>query len=180
MPTNENTGFVDLNKSADILQATFKHYYDMAMDHHTKAATTSNILLIIVGAIITLITYRNDVSGANFGVGGAAVFVIGLFGAVWVWKQHERYHYWENIAKEYQKELTIIVPMLKTTDDYQEDAKKATLEDFSSLFAETIKDRYLWVSLHIIIATIGVGLMLVWFLPALYNTTLRLLSGISG
>lgn len=30
---------VNLEKKADILEATFKHYFDMAMDHHTKAGT---------------------------------------------------------------------------------------------------------------------------------------------
>ena len=143
MATNENTGFVDLNKEADILQATFKHHWDMAMDHHTKAGTTSNILLVIVGAIITLVAYRRDVPGVAFGVGGFAVFVIGLFGAVWVWKQHERYHYWENIAKEYQKELAIIVPKLKTIDAYDKHAQEAAWKDF--IFTRTIMDRYLWL-----------------------------------
>ena len=178
MPTNENTDFVTLNKSADILQATFKHYYDMAIDHHTKAGSTSNILLVIVGVIITLVTYRNDGSGVTFGVGGLVVFVIGLFGAVWVWKQHERYHYWENIAREYQKELANIVPMLKTIDAYDEHAQEAASKEF--IFARSIKDRYLWVLLHIIIASIGFGLMLICWGSALLSATLRLLTSISG
>ncbi len=49
-PIEENAEYVSVNKRADILQATFEHHYKMAMDHHTKAATTSNILLVIVGA----------------------------------------------------------------------------------------------------------------------------------
>ena len=98
--------YVSVDKSADILQATFKHYFDMAMDHHTKAATTSNMILIIVGAAIGLVGLDNDLGGVVDFVGGATVFIIGLFGTVWAWKQHERYHYWEYIAYEYQKELT--------------------------------------------------------------------------
>ncbi len=162
MSTNENTDFVNLNKTADILQATFKHYYDMAMDHHTKAGTTSTILLAIVGAIITLVTYRKESGSSDtFVVGGLAVLVIGLFGAVWVWKQHERYRHWATIAKEYQKELANIVRMLKTQDTYKAHATEEASKKFTPLFAKYIKDRYLWVSLHIIIALIGLGLMLV-------------------
>ena len=104
---------VPVDKQAEILQDTFKHYYSMAMDHHTKAGTTSNMLLIIVGAIISLIGLDNTSSGIVGRIGGLAVLVIGLFGAVWVLKQHERYHFWEHIAYEYQNELKKIMPSLK-------------------------------------------------------------------
>lgn len=156
---SENTGPVSLDKSADILQATFKHYFEMAIDHHTKAATTSHILLIIVGAVIGLVSLDNEVGDVVDLVGGLAVFIIGLFGAVWAWKQHERYHYWQHIAYEYQKELTNIVPMLKTGEAYYDGAQEATAKKFGSLFARTILDRYLWVSLHGLVAVIGLGLM---------------------
>ena len=154
-----NPQSVNVEKRADILQATFKHYFDMAMDHHTKAATTSNILLIIVGAIIGLVGFDNKLGGVVDFVGGFAVFVIGLFGAAWAWKQHERYHYWEHIAYEYQKELTKIVPMLKTGEAYRDGAQAAAAKEFGPLFAKRILDRYLWVSLHGIVAVIGIGLM---------------------
>ena len=51
-----------LEKRAEILQASFEHYYKMAMDHHTKAATTSNLLLIIVGALIALVGHDNKLN----------------------------------------------------------------------------------------------------------------------
>lgn len=156
-----NTRPVNVEKSADILQATFKHYFEMAMDHHTKAATTSNILLVVVGAIIALVGLDEKVCGVvDFG-GALAVFVIGLFGAMWAWKQHERYHYWQHIAYEYQKELTKIVPMLKTGYAYNDGAQEAAAKKFGSLFARRILDRYLWVSLHGIVSAIGLGLLAV-------------------
>ena len=107
---DENIEHVCVDKAADILQATFEHHYKMAMDHHTKAATTSNILLVIVGAILVLVGLDNEIcrSGVDV-VSTIAVILIGLFGAVWAWKQHERYHYWEFIALKYQKELKKIV-----------------------------------------------------------------------
>lgn len=72
---------VGLDTKASILQATFQHYFAMAMDHHTKAATTSNFLLIIVGAIIGFVTLDRVIGGTVDLVSGMAVFVIGLFGA---------------------------------------------------------------------------------------------------
>jgi hypothetical protein len=65
----------------------------MAMDHHTKAAAISSILLILVAAIIGGVVGHADKAGDVIGFGGRlAVFLIGVSGAVWAWKQHERYH----------------------------------------------------------------------------------------
>src|SRR5215207_3659614 len=98
---------INLDKRADILQATFEHYYKMAMDHHAKAATTSNILLILVAAILTLVGLNKQVCYEPVDVGSAiGVIVIALLGAGWAWKQYERYQYWEYIARQYQEELT--------------------------------------------------------------------------
>ena len=47
----ENPAYINLETRASILQSTFEHYFKMAMDHHTKVATTSHILLIVVAAI---------------------------------------------------------------------------------------------------------------------------------
>ncbi len=54
---------VSNEKGADILQATFKHYYDMARAHNAKVATTSNILHVIVGAIKAIIGNNNEIKG---------------------------------------------------------------------------------------------------------------------
>ena len=154
--------YVSMDKSADILQATFKHYFDMAMDHHTKAGTTSNILLFIVGAVIGFVGFDNMVSGMVDFVGGFAVTVIGVFGAIWAWKQHERYHYWEHIAYQYQKALTRIVPGLKTAETgsaYDRAARAHTLKLFPRFIASRVKDRYLWVYLHGLVVAIGIALM---------------------
>lgn len=145
-----------LEKKADILNATFKHYFEMAMDHHTKAGTTSHILLIIVGAIITLVGL--DKTGKDVDMaGGLVICLIGLFGAVWARKQHERYSYWQHIAYEYQKELAKIVPDFKTGPDYYKCAKQAVKDDGYRII-NRIRDRHLWVSLHLIVAIIGLGL----------------------
>jgi hypothetical protein len=149
---------VSPDKRAEILQATFKHYYEMAMDHHTKAATTSNILLIIVGGIIGLIGVDNNLGGIVDLVGGFGVFVIGIFGRVWALKQHERYHFWEHIAYEYQKELAKIVPM-KRGEEYYAGAEDASVKEFGSFIAKTVEDRKLWSFLHSVVAFVGVLLM---------------------
>jgi uncharacterized membrane protein YiaA len=158
---DENTKPSDMHKKADILQETFKHYYGMAMDHHTKAATTSNILLVIVGAILVLVGLDKDICRSVVDVGSAiAVILIGLFGAMWAWKQHERYCYWEFIAIKYQKELKKIIPGLKTRFAYRNAAKAYAEKKFGRFFAKSLQDRCLWVILHCIVIFIGLGILI--------------------
>jgi hypothetical protein len=158
---NEDSGHVSLEKRADILQATFEHYYKMAMDHHTKAATTSHILLIIVAAIITLVGLDKDVCGGVDIVSAIGVTLIALLGAMWAWKQHERYFYWTYFAYKYQEKLTSIVPMLQPRRDYRYGAREAAAKTFSSFFARTLEDRFLWPIVHGVVAAIGLGLLVI-------------------
>jgi len=145
--------------AAEILQSTFQHYSAMAMDHHGKAATTSNILLIVVGAIVTLLGTDGRVGGAVDFVGGLSVFVFGVFGGAWAWKQHERYHYWDFVAYQYQLELTRRVPGLVPWEGHHLAAREHSRRMFGRLFAERIRDRYLWIALHALVALAGLGLM---------------------
>jgi uncharacterized membrane protein YeaQ/YmgE (transglycosylase-associated protein family) len=154
----EDPVFVSLEKKADILQATFKHYFDMAMDHHTKAGTTSQILLVIVGAVISFVGLEQTGKGVDMG-GWFAIFLIGLFGAVWARKQHERYFYWQHIAYEYQQELAKIVPGFKVGTKYFKCTDKEA-KDKGYGIVNIIPDRYLWVILHCIVAFIGLALFL--------------------
>jgi hypothetical protein len=143
------------------------------MDHHTKAATTSNILLIIVGAIVTLIGIDNKLEGTNDLIGGLGIFVIGCFGAIWARKQHERYHYWANIAEQYQTELTHIVPMLKEAklgSDYDKKATTHSEKEFGKFFAWERLDRHLWVFLHCIVAFVGLAVSLAVMIKCYYDT----------
>lgn len=68
-------------------------------------------------------------------------------------------YFWQNIAYQYQNELKKIVPRLQTGEEYYGDAEDAAAEKYTSLFAKIIHERWLWVSLHGIVAAIGLGLM---------------------
>lgn len=152
---------VTIEKSADILQATFQHYFNMAMDHNAKAATTTNILLVVVGAIIALIGHDNEIKGFVDSGGAIAVCVIGSFGVVWVRKQQERYHYWQSIALQYQGELIKIVPLLKPRNAYEKHAENIAAQEVGPILARRIYERHLWVALHVIVVILGVGLFLI-------------------
>jgi hypothetical protein len=173
---DNNSNFHD--KKADILQANFEHYYRMAMDHHTKAGTTSQILLVIVGAILVLVGYDKDICSNPIDIVSALfVILIGLFGAVWAATQIARYRYWEYIALSYQKEMKKIFPEFKTRRAYKHRAEihsGTTYPNFHRQYVlgpikigpiklgrciGKIKDRYLWVILHLVVVFMGLVLL---------------------
>ena len=83
----------------------------------------------------------------------------GMFGMAWTWKQHERYYFWQHIAYKYQNELKELVPELKIGRAYYQSAEDAAAKIYTHLFAKKIHERWLWVSLHGVVAAIGIWLM---------------------
>ena len=128
------------------------------MDHHTKASTTSNFLLIIVGVIISFINFDSIRNNNVALISGLAIMVIGLFGMVWTRKQLERYYFWQHIAHLYQRDLAKIVPKLTTECVYRKFAEEAATDEYSYL--AKIHERKLWAFLHGIVAIIGLGIVL--------------------
>ena len=157
--------YVSVDEEAEVLQANFEQYYRMAIDHHTKAGTTSHILLVIVGAILVLIGYDEDICCSRIDVASSIlVMLIGAFGVVWAGKQMERYRYWEYIALEYQEKMEKIIPDFKGRRHFKARAKDASSKVFPKPFGsffKWIEDRYLWVVLHLFIVITGAVLLYV-------------------
>ncbi|UCF91078.1 MAG: hypothetical protein JSW39_22795 [Desulfobacterales bacterium] len=151
------------DKEADILQSNFEHYYRMAIDHYTKAGSTSHILLIIVGALLAIIGYDKNICCTQIDiVCSILVIFVGFFGVVWSGRQMTRYRYWETIALEYQKPLEKIVPNFRRRCHYRNKAKMESKKTFVSplgTFFACIPDRYLWILLHFFIILFGVVLL---------------------
>lgn len=162
---NESDNF-SREKKAEILQSTFEHYYKMAMDHHTKAATTSNILIVIVGALLVIVGLDKRICHSPEDIGSAVtLMLIGFIGAAWALKQHERYLYWECYANFYQNDLKNFMSEFKTKEDYKCKAKRyINGKGRIMAFFTKRKDGYLWVLLHIIVILMGVSLLIYPFL----------------
>ena len=162
---------VNKNKKADILQAYVEQYYRMAMDHHTKAGTVSQILLVIVTAITTLIGFDKHINGDPIDImGSLMVLVIGGFGMLWAAKQMERYHYWEFIALGYREKLRKLIPELGDKNTYKPEDRESDKEVDHLLnpdrdnkkmlpyFIYRCQDKYLWIGLNGFIVVLGVFL----------------------
>jgi len=153
---DQHADFLSLDKKADILQASFEHYYKMAMDHHTKAGTTSNLLLIIVGALVAVVGHDGQLDTMVDFIGGIGISIVGLFGAVWVLKQHERYYFWQLIAKEYHKNLAAVVPDFITGEKYDDDYARKESKCAFGWIAEKYWDRRLWIIFHCMVTFLGI------------------------
>ena len=160
---------VNVEKSADILQAISKHYFDTASNHNAKAATTSNILLVIVGVIIAIVGQDGEIRGLIDSGGATLICVIGIFGIIWTRKQQERYYYWRHIAMKYQENLTEIVPSLEMESKYTKSAREFTKVKFKLMSPGQIRERYLWAILYAIVFAIGLGLLLITLAPTPLN-----------
>ena len=143
---------------AETLRAMFKHYADVGLDHQRQSATTSNILLLIAGAILTLIGIDNSLDGLGDALGAAAVAIIGGFGMIWSWKQHETYKYWTNIAQVYQKELFTLVHGPRQVSELTDDADSETAKEYGAFAVYNLRIRYLWVALHGLVMVLGIVL----------------------
>jgi hypothetical protein len=146
------------NKKADILQAMFQHYADVGLDHQRQSATTSNILLVIAGAILTLVGRDKNMDSVWDAMGAAAVAVIGGFGMMWSWKQHQTYKFWTTIAGTYQKDLCELMPGLQQVGNLYRNADCETAKEYGAFTVRKLRIRYLWVGLHGVVMLLGITL----------------------
>jgi hypothetical protein len=160
----------------DVLLAMFKQYLDQALHHQNQRSATANILLILSGAAIGLITF-DRVLGGEADV-GAAFFLIGVgsFGCFWSVKQHERYAFYLERARGYRNKL-------------DESLMNMDMKAINSAAKETIKKKYphtsrirvwwLWGGLYLLIAILGIVILgLMW--PPLMWIVLLLLGFVIG
>lgn len=165
---------------ARTLEAMFKHYADVGLDHQRQSEATSRILLVIAGAIVTLIGVDGELIGIVDAVGAFAVAIIGGFGMVWSWKQHETYKYWTHIAEVFQEALFDLVlgprpegnvegkadseaaeepsiqkPRPGMVDDLKKYANAKTAKEYGDFVVYRVHVRHLWVGVHGVVMLLG-------------------------
>ena len=152
------------DKKADILHAMFQHHADAGQEHQRQAATTSNILLLVSGGILTLVGLDAALAGLGDALATLAVALIGGFGMVWSWKQHQAYAYSTNVAEQYQMVLSNFVSELKKARRLEKVARKVTADEYGTFVTGTLRIRYLWVALHGAVMLLGTVLtsILLW------------------
>jgi hypothetical protein len=114
----------------DVLLAMFKQYLGQALHHQKQRSTTANILLILAGAAIGLITFDRELGGKTDVIAAFFLIGVGCFGCFWSVKQHERYAFYLERAQGYRNKLDVSLA---------ESLSNINMEAIDSAAKETIK-----------------------------------------
>jgi len=145
----------EVAENKDLFLALYKQYVTLALHHQGQASTTANIILVLAGAIITLLTFDDELQGGIDRIGGGTLVILGLFGTLWSLKHHERYDYFAGLAEGYRRELAEAVPILKAVH-------RAALTESSRQTGLISKSRvrHLWAVLNLLIAGLGIVIII--------------------
>jgi len=125
--------------------------------HETMRSSVTNTVLVIAGAVLTVIGFSKTVNHEHWPL---TVFMVavGLFGAVFVIKHYERYCLHMQRARHYRNKLESYLP-----DSEIHKLKVAADNDHKKEFKRLvdIKLSKFWVSLHLLVAIFGLILTVI-------------------
>ncbi len=142
-------------KTAEILLQLYQMNVDRGKHHQDQRSTVANLLLVLASGLIVLIALDQKITSSDV---SPALFVsaLGIFGAIWSAKQHERYVFYEHRAQEYMFELAHIVPTVNLRRT-QSIADLRTKAKYPVLYEQRVWR--LWVALYLFL--FGLGLVLI-------------------
>ena len=135
----------------DALFGMFKQYMEQGLHHQQQRSMIANIVLVLTGAMVGLVTFDNEICGPDV-ITGIFLVGLGLFGAAWSAKQHERYAYYLRRGRGYRDALAAalaidMASINKTAD--QATAKKHRVLHRMRLW-------YFWTFLYVLVVAVGV------------------------
>ena len=135
----------------DALFGMFKQYMEQGLHHQQQRSTIANIVLVLSGAIVGLVTFDNEICGPDV-IAGIFLVGLGLFGAAWSAKQHERYAYYLQRARGYRDALAAALPLDMASID--KTADEATAKQYRIL--HRLRLWYFWTFLYVLVVAVGV------------------------
>lgn len=146
-----------MDDAAEVMWRLYAENTAHGRHHETMRATVTNIVLIIAGAVLTVIGFSKGIQFDHWPLTGFLIFV-GLFGAIFVIKHYERYCLHMERARQYRNSLESHLPqtnilLLKSKADAEHKKEFRRLVDW--------KLSKFWVALHMIVASFGVVLTVI-------------------
>jgi hypothetical protein len=140
--------------SSGILWNFYQEHSAWERHHEEQRASVTNILLVVAAGVLSVITF-DGISRADLPL---TIFLImqGLFGALFVAKQYERFARHQRLAGKYRQALDDRFPESQIIT-LRELADKEQEKEYRILF-DKIRLNKLWVGLHLLIALFGVVL----------------------
>jgi len=141
----------------DVLWNLYQEHCTHGRHHETLRATTANILLAVAGGAIAIVTRGNNSLVIEHLPLALFVIMIGLFGAFFTAKYHERFDMHTERARQYRDALEVLLPNTQITT-LKAKADAITKWKHSWLFGRRLYK--FWIALHLLVAFLGLILVI--------------------
>ena len=144
----------------DVLWKLYGDHYTQVRHYETQRSTVTNLLLTIAAALLAFVTYDKGLTRSDIPL-TALIFVIGLFGAAFSLKYHERSSFHYNRLKHYRDKLDELLSDPGLLERLREKAVEKHAQDFPTLYRGKLhwwKVHRLWIFLHLLVSLFGLVL----------------------
>lgn len=143
-----------MSDSAEVLWNLYQEHSTWERHHEEQRSSVTNILVAVAAGILSVVTL-NGFTPSDVPL---MIFLVlqGVFGAVFVAKQYERFSRHQRLAKIYRQALSDrfpdaqVIALREMADEQQAKAHPMLYQ---------LRLHHLWVALHLLIALFGLGLM---------------------
>jgi hypothetical protein len=146
----------------DMLWRLYQEHYTHIRHYESQRSTVTNLLIIIAAALLAFTTYDKAITRADTPL-ACMLFLIGLFGAAFSIKYHERasLHY-QRILK-YREKLDKLFdpPFIIALKEEADQQLKAIYPRLNGGRFSWVKVHKLWIVFHLLISLFGLALI-VW------------------
>lgn len=144
-----------MEDQAEVLWRMYNEHVTMGRHHETQRSSTSQIILVVVAALIGFFGSSRATHGST---GLMAVFVIslGLFGALFSAKQYERAKFHMLAAGLHRQALEARVGMNLSRIRTEAETAQALLFPRANAWRLNL----FWIRLHLIVAFIGAAMLI--------------------
>jgi len=144
----------------DTLWRLYEDHYTQVRHYETQRSTVTNLLLTIGAALLAFITYDKALTRSDVPL-TCLLFVIGLFGAAFSLKYHERSSFHYNRLMMYRNKLDDLLSDPGVLQRLREKAEEKQKKEFPRLYEGRLKwwkVHRLWVFLHLLVSLFGLVL----------------------
>jgi hypothetical protein len=148
---------VDNQDLRDVLWKLYQDHYTHVRHYETQRSTVTSLLLTIAAALLAFVTYDRALSRSDVPL-TILLLVIGLFGAAFSIKYHERSSFHYNRLLSYRDKLDELLSEPGLLRGLRKEAEAKHRKEFSVLYKGALqwwKVHRLWVFLHLLVACFG-------------------------
>tara|TARA_R110002072_G_scaffold287464_4_gene453135 strand:- start:8981 stop:9433 length:453 start_codon:yes stop_codon:yes gene_type:complete len=146
-----------MESERDILWKYYEFELSQAINHESSRVSITNMILIITGVIITIITYDENLSTNDLPL-SLFLIVVGIFGVVFNAKSYERFNFHNTRAGGYRNLLEERYPNIDFLKA-RELSDRENKEKF--FFINKLRLNWLWLILNGLISLFGLTITII-------------------